>query len=513
MKATQRETIVVLDFGAQYNQLIARRVRECQVFCEMLPYNTPWEEIDSRRPKGIILSGGPSSVYGQGVPRCDSRIFASGIPILGICYGMQLMAQELGGLVDAAPGREYGRARLSIFEPQDPLFSGLPAQQEVWMSHGDYITAPPPGFIATGRTEYAPVAAMSARERSLYGVQFHPEVKHTPFGQEILRRFLYDVCHCSGTWNMRSFIEEQVHEIRERVGEGRVLLGLSGGVDSTVAAVLVNRAVGERLTSVFVDNGLLRRDEMDMVLRRLEREGIRVVSVKAADRFLNKLAGVVDPEAKRHIIGNEFIRVFEAEARKLGQVDYLVQGTLYPDVIESGTATAAVIKSHHNVGGLPADMELKLIEPLRWLFKDEVRQLGMELGLSEEVVWRHPFPGPGLGVRILGEVTREKLDILRRADAIVTEEIRQAGLYRNVWQAFAVLLSIKSVGVMGDERTYAYPIVIRVVNSEDAMTADWARLPLEVLERMSSRIVNEVPMVNRVVYDITSKPPGTIEWE
>lgn len=509
-----RETVILLDFGAQYNQLIARRVRECRVFCEILPYSTPWAEIMQHKPRGIILSGGPASVYGEEAPQCDPAVFRSGLPVLGICYGMQLMAAVLGGRVAAAPGREYGRARLTVLDATDALFAGLPREQDVWMSHGDQIIATPPGFIVTARTDYAPVAAMRDTQRRLYGVQFHPEVQHTPFGQEILRRFLYDVCGCTGTWTMRAFIDEQIEQIRETVGEGRVIAALSGGVDSTVAAVLVHRAVGERLTCIFVDHGLLREGEAEVVPPRLAREGLRVIHVNAAARFLAKLAGVTDPEEKRRLIGHEFIRVFEEEARKVGRVDYLVQGTLYPDVIESGTATAATIKSHHNVGGLPAEMELKLIEPLRLLFKDEVRRVGSELGLPEDILWRHPFPGPGLAVRILGEVTPEKLAILRQADAIVVEEIRLAGLYRDVWQAFAVLpSSIRSVGVMGDGRTYAYPIIVRAVTSEDAMTADWARLPYDVLARIASRIVNEVPMVNRVVYDITAKPPATIEWE
>ncbi|MBC7323697.1 MAG: glutamine-hydrolyzing GMP synthase [Moorella sp. (in: Bacteria)] len=508
------EIVLVLDFGGQYNQLIARRIREAGVYSEMIPFNTPLEEILARRPRGIVFSGGPASVYGPGAPRIDRALYESGIPILGICYGMQLMAHDLGGRVDAAEGREYGKTELEITDPDDILFARLPGTMPCWMSHGDYISAPPPGFIVTARSAYTPVAAMSDPGRRLYGVQFHPEVKHTPLGQEMLHRFLFQVCGCRGDWSVSSFIEEQVAAIRERVGDGRVLCALSGGVDSSVAAALVHRAVGDHLTCVFVNHGLLRQGEAEQVQKTFgEAMQINLVYVDASERFLAKLAGVTDPEAKRKIIGHEFIRVFEEEARKLGKVDFLVQGTLYPDVIESGTATAAVIKSHHNVGGLPEDMELELIEPLRLLFKDEVRRVGEQLGLPEEIVWRQPFPGPGLAVRILGEVTPEKLAILRQADAIVTDEIRRAGLYREIWQSFAVLPSMKSVGVMGDERTYAYPIVVRAVTSDDAMTADWARLPYDLLERISTRIVNEVRHVNRVVYDITSKPPATIEWE
>lgn len=512
-KDEQRELVIVLDFGGQYNQLIARRVRELHVYCEMIPYHTPLEQIVAKGPKGIIFSGGPASVYEPGAPRLDPELYRAGIPILGICYGMQLMALDLGGEVAPAEGREYGKTPLTVCACNG-MFRGLPDAQECWMSHGVYVKTPPPGFEVDARTSYTPVAAMSDHRRKLYGVQFHPEVKHTPFGMDILKYFLYEVCGCSGEWTMESFVAEEVARIRSQAGERKVLCALSGGVDSAVAATIVHRAVGDRLTCVFVNHGLLRKGEAEQVRRTFgDHMHLNLIYVDATQRFLDRLAGVTDPEQKRKIIGEEFIRVFEDEARRLGEVDYLVQGTLYSDVIESGTETAATIKSHHNVGGLPEKMELKLIEPLRTLFKDEVRLVGLELGLPEDIVWRQPFPGPGLAIRILGDVTPEKLDILREADAIVLDEIKKAGLYREIWQSFAVLPSMKSVGVMGDERTYAYPIVVRAVTSDDAMTADWARLPYEVLERISSRLVNEVRHINRVIYDVTSKPPATIEWE
>lgn len=509
----EHELILVLDFGGQYNHLIARRIRELNVFSEMIPYYTPIEEIISRKPKGIVFSGGPSSVYAQNAPLVDQRIFEAGIPILGICYGMQLIAFAHGADVREAGKREYGKAIVEI-DPQSSLFFGLPQQQQCWMSHGDFVAGMPEGFTACASTGDTPYAAFSNEEKKLYGVQFHPEVRHTEYGLEILRRFLVDVCKCRAEWSMGSFVDEQITLIREEVGSRKVLCALSGGVDSSVAAVLVHKAVGEQLTCVYVDHGFMRKDESLQVKETFSGKfGINLVFVDAADRFMDKINKVSEPEKKRILIGNEFIRVFEKEAAKLGQIDFLVQGTLYPDVIESGTSTAETIKTHHNVGGLPKDMKFKLLEPLRLLYKDEVRKLGRELGLPEEIVSRQPFPGPGLAIRIIGEITLEKLNILREADAIVREEISKASIPEIIWQYFAVLPTIRSVGVMGDGRTYAYPIIIRAVTSDDAMTADWARLPHDLLGHISNRIVNEVPHVNRVVYDITSKPPGTIEWE
>ncbi|AFQ42763.1 glutamine-hydrolyzing GMP synthase [Desulfosporosinus meridiei] len=507
------EVILVLDFGGQYNQLIARRVREAHVYSEMISYKTPIDEIKARRPKGIIFSGGPASVNQPNSPTVDLEIYSLGIPILGICYGMQLMTVQLGGSVEHPEVKEYGKTMLTVDKATD-LWQDLGGERPCWMSHGDSVQTLPEGFSVAAHTSHTPVAAMMNEQRHFYGVQFHPEVKHTPDGQTMLEKFLFDICKCTGDWTMESFIELQVAEIRAKVGKGRVLCALSGGVDSSVAAALVHRAVGDQLTCVFVDHGFMRKNEAEQVKKIFtEQFKLNLVFIDVHERFLKKLEGVSDPETKRKAIGNEFIRVFEVEAAKLGQVDFLVQGTLYPDIVESGTDTAETIKSHHNVGGLPEDMKFELIEPLRMLFKDEVRELGIELGMSEEIVWRQPFPGPGLAIRILGEVTREKLDILREADAVILEEIRRSGMYRDLWQSFAVLPSIKSVGVMGDGRTYEYPIIFRAVTSEDAMTADWARLPYELLHNISSRIVNEVKGVNRVVYDITSKPPGTIEWE
>ena len=511
-------TVLVVDFGAQYAQLIARRVRELNVYSEIVPHRITAAEVAAKQPSAIILSGGPKSVHVEGAPSLDPAIYDLGVPILGICYGVQLIAQQLGGTVGRGLRGEYGRARATLAaDTAGTLLEGLPAEQDVWMSHFDAVTVVPDGFVATASTPEAPVAAMESASRRIWGVQWHPEVVHTPHGMAVLQRFLHDLAGCEPSWTMGSIIEEQVAAVQAQVGTGRVICALSGGVDSAVAAALVHRAIGHQLVCIYVDTGLMRLNESDQVVETFKRNmGIELIHVSAGPRYFEKLAGVVEPEAKRKIIGELFVRIFEEHTGGLSDAEYLVQGTLYPDVIESGggDGTAAVIKSHHNVGGLPEDMTLKLVEPLRDLFKDEVRKLGKELGLPDEIVLRQPFPGPGLGVRILGEVTPERVATLQHADAIVREEIHKAGLERELWQSFAVLAAdVRSVGVMGDERTYAHPVIIRAVTSDDAMTADWARLPYDLLETMSSRIINEVSGVNRVVYDITSKPPGTIEWE
>jgi GMP synthase (glutamine-hydrolysing) len=505
------ETILVLDFGGQYTQLIGRRIREANVYTEIVPFSIPLEKLKAYQPKGIVLSGGPSSVYENGAPICDSAILKLGIPVLGICYGMQLIGKELGGRVEPATRREYGSQTLDSVKPSF-LIDGM---HRVWMSHGDRILEPPPGFEITARTDTT-IAAMEDPVRKVFGVQFHPEVTHTENGEALLRRFVFDVCRCSGDWTIGSFIETEIERIRTRIGNGRALCAISGGVDSTVAATLVSRAIGDRLVGVFVNTGLLRKNEYEKVLSMLQNNlRLNVRGIDASERFLNLLAGVSDPEKKRKLIGNEFIRVFEEEAQRTGSVDYLVQGTLYPDVIESVSVKgpSQTIKSHHNVGGLPERMRLKLIEPLRELFKDEVRRVGLQLGLPEDMVWRQPFPGPGLAVRIMGEITAEGVRMLQEADDILITEIKKAGLYRKIWQSFGVLLPVKSVGVMGDIRTYEHTLAIRAVHSSDGMTADWVRLPYDLMAVISNRIVNEVKGINRVVYDITSKPPATIEWE
>ena len=505
--------ILVLDFGGQYAQLIARRVREARVYSELIPHDTPVEALAAREPEGIILSGGPNSVYEDGAPRIDPALFDLGVPVLGICYGMQLMALVLDGEVGAVQIREYGRSDLQI-KRHDGIFSGTPDEQKAWTSHGDAVLAAPDGFVVTAEAPSVPIIAFENPEAAFFGVQFHPEVRHTEYGMEILKNFLYEACDCKPEWTPVNIITDSVEKIRAQVGDAKVICGLSGGVDSSTAAMLVHRAVGDNLTCVFVDHGLLRQNEAEQVVEAFgENSEVPLIHVDAKERFLDKLAGVTDPEAKRKIIGEEFIRTFEREAGDIEDAGFLVQGTLYSDVIESGTRSAAKIKSHHNVGGLPEVMDLDLVEPLRNLFKDEVRVVAEELGMPDRMVWRQPFPGPGLAIRVIGDVTAERLEILRKADFVLQDEIRAAGLYRNLWQSFAVLPAIQSVGVMGDARTYAYPVMIRAVTSDDAMTADWARLPYDLLERISNRIINEVPGVNRVALDITSKPPGTIEWE
>ena len=514
--SAEREAIVVVDFGSQYSLLIARRIRESNVYCEMVSYDTSWEKVALLKPKGIVLSGGPASVYQSGAPLAPAWVYESHLPVLGICYGMQVITKQLGGKVSPGTMQEYGHAILHVSDSTSPLFEGLEHSPTVWMSHGDKIEEMPSGFTALASTENSPFAVMG-NGQGIFGLQFHPEVAHTPQGKTILKNFAYNICGCKGNWTIGNFINDSISRIKKQVGKGKVINALSGGVDSAVVANLIYKAIGDQLICIFVDHGLHRREEVERTAKVFkENLGMQIIYVDASERFLNRLKGVIDPEIKRKIIGEEFIEVFEEEANEIGKVDFLAQGTLYPDVIESaasGSTASAKIKTHHNVGGLPAHMRLQLIEPLRYLFKDEVRQVGLELGMPEEMVWRQPFPGPGLAIRIIGEVTKSKLEILRSADFIVMNEIKKANLYRSIWQTFAVLTEVRSVGVMGDYRTYGYLVALRAVTSEDAMTADWARLPYDLLARISNRIVNEVQGVNRVVYDITSKPPSTIEWE
>jgi GMP synthase (glutamine-hydrolysing) len=516
VSGAEREAIIIVDFGSQYSLLIARRIRELQVYCELVSHDTPWEKIAPLNPKGFILSGGPASVYDTGAPIAPSYVYEKRLPVLGICYGMQVLTKQLGGRVAPGAKYEYGHAVLHLSSLDSPLLAEMPASSPVWMSHADRIEEMPPGFKALAYTENSPVAVMGSND-SIFGLQCHPEVAHTPYGKTILKNFVYRICGCQGNWTMGNFIEDSLNRIKEQVGDGKIINALSGGVDSSVVATLIHRAIGDQLTCIFVNNGLLRREEAERTLKVFRKNlGMNIIYVDASDRFLARLVGITDPETKRKTIGEEFIRVFEEEAKKLGKVNFLAQGTLYPDVIESTSSfsnASVKIKTHHNVGGLPSKMTFSLLEPLRYLFKDEARQVGQELGLPEEMVWRQPFPGPGLAIRTIGEATKEKLEILRAADWIVMSEIKKAKLYRELWQIFAILTDIKSVGVMGDYRTYGYLIAIRAVTSNDAMTADWARLPYDLLANISNRIVNEVPKVNRVVYDISSKPPSTIEWE
>ncbi len=508
------EKIIVLDYGSQYNQLITRRIREIGVFSELISHKITAAELKAMNPSGIILSGGPNSVYAESAFSIDPEIFNLGVPVLGICYGMQLMTHILGGKVEKAANREYGLAFLHVDLKTTTMFSGLPETQSVWMSHGDLVTAVPQGFDITAHSSDCPIAAMECAEKNFYGVQFHPEVKHSAYGLDLLKNFAYEICGCSDSWHMDTFIQQEIQKVRDLVGDKKVLLALSGGVDSSVVGVLLQRAIGDQLTCIFVDHGLLRKGEGDQVMESLAGKfGLNIIRVNAKDRFLEKLKGVSDPEQKRKIIGNEFIYLFDDEAKKLQDIDFLAQGTLYTDIIESGTDTAETIKSHHNVGGLPEDMQFQLIEPLNTLFKDEVRALGIELGMPHDLVWRQPFPGPGLGIRVLGDITEEKLEIVRESDAILREEIKLAGLEGDIWQYFTVLTGLRSVGVMGDSRTYDYTIAIRAITSIDGMTADFARIPWDVLQKVSVRMVNEVKYINRVVYDITSKPPATVEWE